>query len=86
MQPQQIEKWWAVDDDEPADGERARFAEAMDELMKDNGDRPALPAFLGWLRSTALDQEMYGEWLRSYTEALEPLFDAFEAGWFARSE
>lgn len=78
-----IEKWWATNEDEE-DGPGTAFERAMDELVGENSDRPALPAFLGWLRSTALDQEMYGEWLRSYTEALEPMFDAFEAGWFAR--
>ena len=79
-----IEQWWVVEDDEPKDGERARFAAAMDELVTEHADRPSFAAFLDWLAREALSQELYGEWLHAYTEALEPMFSAFDAGWFAR--
>jgi hypothetical protein len=78
-----IERWWAVDPGARTD-ESVQFAFAMDELVKDNAGRPSLPAFLDWLGREALDPEMYYEWLRADPSNIDPLFVAFEAGWFAR--
>jgi hypothetical protein len=77
-----IDRWWAVAPDET--GERVEFAFAMDEMVRAYRGQSALPAFLDWLGSAAMSQEMYGETLYADPGRIDALFVAFEAGWFAR--
>lgn len=80
-----IEKWWAVNDDDE-NSDQWRLSRALDRLVEENRDRGnVLPAFLAWVRSDALSQEMYAEALYADSTLLDPLLEAFTAGWHARS-
>ena len=53
----------------------------MNEFSEHARVTPAWYAFAEWVRTEALDQEMYGEALHADPSLLELLWAAYKAGW-----
>ena len=81
------QRWWGLDEKvriASKSSEEVVFELAMDTLVSDHGGEAALPAFLDWLKREGTSQEFYGEALYGDPTLLEPMYDAFDAGWLAR--
>ena len=76
---------WYLDGDDGGRNGYAAVCRVMHELAQlevFDGDAPAWEAFSDFIRTTALSQELYGDYLMdSDGEPLAPMWMAFRAGW-----